>query len=69
MRALAKLRPGPRLELIDAPEPECGPDQVKIRVLRAGLCGTDLHLEAWDDWAASIVQPPLILGHEFCARP
>ncbi|MDO5710570.1 MAG: L-threonine 3-dehydrogenase [Micrococcales bacterium] len=65
MRALAKLRPGPGLELIDAPEPECGPDQVKIRVLRAGLCGTDLHLEAWDDWAASIVQPPLILGHEF----
>ncbi len=31
------------------PNPNCGPDQVKIRVLRAGLCGTDLHLESWDD--------------------
>ncbi len=65
MRALAKLKPGPGLELIDAPEPVCEPAQVKIRVLRAGLCGTDLHLEAWDDWAAANIQCPLILGHEF----
>jgi threonine 3-dehydrogenase len=47
------------------PEPDCGPDQVKIRVLRAGLCGTDLHLESWDDWAADTVRAPLIIGHEF----
>jgi len=65
MRALAKTTAGPGLELIDAPEPVCGPKDVKIRVLRAGLCGTDLHLEQWDDWAASTVQAPLILGHEF----
>ena len=49
MRALMKTDAGPGLELVDVPEPECGPDQVKIRVLRAGLCGTDLHLESWDD--------------------
>ncbi|GAA1726742.1 L-threonine 3-dehydrogenase [Isoptericola hypogeus] len=66
MRALTKLRPGPGLELIDVPEPEAGPGEIKIRVLRAGLCGTDLHLEAWDDWAASTVTAPLVLGHEFC---
>ncbi|WP_460468085.1 L-threonine 3-dehydrogenase [Calidifontibacter terrae] len=65
MRALAKTRRGPGLELIDAPEPTPGPDEVKIRVLRAGLCGTDLHLEQWDDWAAGTVNPPLIIGHEF----
>jgi threonine 3-dehydrogenase len=65
MRALVKTAPGPGLELIDVPEPGCGPDQVKIRVLRAGLCGTDLHLESWDDWAASTVQAPLVIGHEF----
>ena len=65
MRALAKVRPGPGLELIDAPQPEPGPDDVKIRVLRAGLCGTDLHLQQWDEWSASTVKPPLILGHEF----
>ena len=65
MRALAKLAAGPGLELVDRPEPECGPAQVKLRVLRAGLCGTDLHLQAWDDWAAATVRPPLVLGHEF----
>ncbi len=65
MRALAKLAAGPGLELVERPEPECGPAQVKLRVLRAGLCGTDLHLQAWDDWAAATVRPPLVLGHEF----
>ena len=65
MRALGKTAPGPGLELIEVPEPDCGPDQVKIRVLRAGLCGTDLHLESWDDWAASTVIAPLTIGHEF----
>ena len=65
MRALAKTKPQSGLELIDVPEPSPGPTDVKIRVLRAGLCGTDLHLEQWDDWAASTVRPPLVIGHEF----
>ena len=65
MRALVKLQAGPGLELIDVPEPACGDWDVKIRVLRAGLCGTDLHLQQWDDWAASQVHPPQIIGHEF----
>ncbi len=65
MRALVKSSAGPGLELVEWPEPTVGPDDVKIRVLRAGLCGTDLHLESWDDWAASVVQPPLVIGHEY----
>ncbi|QLQ16942.1 MAG: L-threonine 3-dehydrogenase [Micropruina sp.] len=65
MRALVKLQAGPGLELIDVPEPACGDWDVRIRVLRAGLCGTDLHLQQWDDWAASQVHPPQIIGHEF----
>ncbi|KGN32129.1 L-threonine 3-dehydrogenase [Knoellia sinensis KCTC 19936] len=65
MRALVKTTAGPGLELIDVPEPECGDSDVKIRVLRAGLCGTDLHLEQWDDWAASVVNVPQTIGHEF----
>lgn len=65
VRALVKTTPGPGLELLDVPEPPVGPGEVKIRVLRAGLCGTDLHLEAWDDWAASTVRPPMTIGHEF----
>ena len=65
MRALVKPRPGPGLELMEVPEPSPGLGEVKIRVLRAGLCGTDLHIENWDDWAASMLRPPLVVGHEF----
>ena len=65
MRALVKPTAGPGLELMERPEPLVGPDDVKIRVQRAGLCGTDLHLEQWDDWAASVVKAPLVIGHEF----
>ena len=55
MKALYKSEAAPGLELIDVPEPEIGPEDVKIRVLRTGICGTDLHIERWDDWAASAV--------------
>jgi threonine 3-dehydrogenase len=65
MRALVKTSAAPGLELTDVPEPQVGPGEVKIRVLRAGLCGTDLHIESWDDWAASMLTPPLVVGHEF----
>lgn len=65
MKALYKPAPGAGLELVDRPEPETGPEDVKIRVLRTGICGTDLHIERWDDWAAAEIQAPLIPGHEF----
>jgi len=65
MRALIKPAAGPGLKLVERPRPTVGPDDVLIRVERAGLCGTDLHLEQWDDWAASVVKPPLVIGHEF----
>ena len=65
MRALVKQEAGPGLDLVERPRPTVGPDDVLIRVERAGLCGTDLHLEQWDDWAASTVTAPLVLGHEF----
>ncbi len=65
MRALVKTSAAPGLELREVPEPQVGTGEVKIRVLRAGLCGTDLHIEAWDDWSASMLTPPLTIGHEF----
>jgi len=65
VRALVKTTAGPGLELVDVPEPVCGDRDVKVRVLRAGLCGTDLHLLAWDDWAAATVRAPMTIGHEF----
>ncbi len=65
MRALVKPQAGPGLELIEVAEPHGGPTDVKIRVLRAGLCGTDLHIQGWDPWAAATLAPPLVVGHEF----
>ncbi|HZZ97979.1 MAG TPA: L-threonine 3-dehydrogenase [Jatrophihabitantaceae bacterium] len=68
MKALYKPAAAPGFELVDRPEPSTGPGEVKIRVLRAGICGTDLHIESWDAWAASAVNAPLIAGHEFCGE-
>lgn len=66
MRALRKMSPGPGLELTDVPEPTCGPSDVKIKVMRAGICGTDLHLLAWDASAQSMCDTvPFTPGHEF----
>ncbi len=65
MRALVKKTSGPGLELADVPEPLAGESDVTIRVLRTGICGTDLHIESWDQWAASTIKAPLIPGHEF----
>lgn len=65
MRALIKATAGPGLELREVPEPTCGPLDVKIRVFRGGLCGTDLHIQQWDSWAAQTIVAPLIVGHEF----
>jgi threonine 3-dehydrogenase len=66
VRAIAKVRPEPGVEIIDVPEPTTGPDQVKIKLEAASVCGTDLHIYSWDPWAASRIQPPRIIGHEFC---
>jgi threonine 3-dehydrogenase len=65
MRALVKATAGPGLELTDVPEPPMGIDDVRIRVHRTGICGTDLHIAAWDAWAARTIRPPLVVGHEF----
>jgi threonine 3-dehydrogenase len=66
--ALYKPAASPGFQLTDRPEPEAGPGEVKIRVLRTGICGTDLHIESWDAWAAGAVNQPLIAGHEFCGE-
>ncbi|RED14047.1 L-threonine 3-dehydrogenase [Pontivivens insulae] len=68
MQALAKTVAAPGLELIDAPVPEIGPDDVLIRINRTGICGTDIHIWNWDDWASKTVPVPLITGHEFAGE-
>jgi threonine 3-dehydrogenase len=65
MKALVKKQAEPGLWLMDVPEPEYGPDDVLIRVLRTGICGTDLHIRSWDGWAQQAITTPLVIGHEF----
>ncbi|MEE1616952.1 L-threonine 3-dehydrogenase [Brachybacterium sp. J153] len=66
MRALRKLALGEGLELTEVEEPGCGPWEVKVRVLRTGICGTDLHILAWDASAESMCDTvPFTPGHEF----
>ncbi|MEO8461735.1 MAG: L-threonine 3-dehydrogenase, partial [Chloroflexota bacterium] len=65
MRALVKTQAGPGLSLEDVPEPQVGINDVLVRVHKTGICGTDLHIEAWDPWAAKTIKPPLVVGHEF----
>jgi threonine 3-dehydrogenase len=65
MRALVKAKPEPGLWLEDVPEPEHGINDVLIRVWKTGICGTDLHIRAWDPWAQRTVPTPLVIGHEF----
>jgi len=68
MKALEKSLPKPGLWQITAPVPEIGPDDVLIRVNKTGICGTDIHIWNWDDWAQRTVPVPLITGHEFAGE-
>src|SRR5271163_3895322 len=65
MKALVKSRAEKGLWLEDVPEPETGINDVKIRVLKTGICGTDLHIYDWDAWAQKTIPVPLVIGHEF----
>jgi len=65
MRALVKARAEAGLWWEDVPEPVVGRDDVLIRVLRTGICGTDLHIYSWDAWAQHNIPVPLVVGHEF----
>ena len=65
MQAIIKARSEVGLELADVPRPNPGPRDVLIRVQKTGICGTDRHIYEWDDWAASRIKPPMVIGHEF----
>ena len=64
MRALAKDRPGPGVELVERPVPSPKRGEVLLRIEAASICGTDYHVFSWDDWAQENFQPPRVLGHE-----
>jgi threonine 3-dehydrogenase len=65
MRALVKARAERGLWLEDVSEPEYGINDVLIRVRRTGICGTDVHIYQWDEWAQQTIPVPMVIGHEF----
>jgi threonine 3-dehydrogenase len=65
MRALVKRQAGKGIWMEQVPVPAPGPNEVLIRVEKAAICGTDLHIYLWDEWSQRTIQPGLVIGHEF----
>ncbi len=68
MRALVKAEPTEGLTLRDEPPPQIGVDDILIKVAKTGICGTDLHIWKWNDWAQKTIPVPMVVGHEFAGR-
>jgi threonine 3-dehydrogenase len=65
MRALVKRKAERGIWMEDVPEPKVGMNDVLIRVMRTAICGTDLHIYQWDEWAAKTIPVPMVVGHDF----
>lgn len=68
MKALVKKLAAPGLWLEDIPEPKTGINDCLIRILRTGICGTDMHIYKWDSWAQKTIPVPMAVGHEFVGQ-
>ena len=65
MKALVKAKRERGIWLQDVPEPELGPNDVRIQILRTSICGTDVHIYEWDAWAQKTIPVPMVVGHEY----
>jgi threonine 3-dehydrogenase len=65
MKSLSKLKPEPGLWLTDIEKPTIGPNDLLIKIKKTAICGTDLHIYKWDDWAQRTIKTPMTIGHEF----
>ena len=65
MKALVKAKPEPGIWMDNVPVPEVGPNDVLIKVKKSAICGTDVHIHQWDEWAAATIPVPMVVGHEF----
>ena len=68
MHGISKAKAAEGLWWVEAPVPKPGPDDALIKVKRSSICGTDVHIYKWDNWAQKTIQVPLIIGHEFCGE-
>lgn len=65
MKALSKLKPEPGIWLVNVPEPEMGPNDIKIKIHKTAICGTDVHIYNWDEWSQKTIHVPMVIGHEY----
>ena len=65
MKALVKAKAEKGLWMEDVPVPEIAPNEVLIKIDRTAICGTDMHIYKWDEWAQKNVPVPLVVGHEY----
>ena len=65
MKALVKTTAGPGVSLEQVPVPSIGAGDLLIRIEKVAICGTDVHIYDWNEWAQRTIDPPQILGHEF----
>ncbi|MFD1942088.1 L-threonine 3-dehydrogenase [Paradevosia shaoguanensis] len=68
MKALVKAKSEPGIWLEDVPVPDIGPDDVLVKVHKTGICGTDIHIYKWDEWAQRTIPVPMTVGHEYCGE-
>src|SRR5262245_41308325 len=68
MKALVKKEAAPGIWLQDIPEPPVGPNDVLIEIAKTAICGTDMHIYKWDEWAQKTIPVPMAVGHEYCGR-
>ena len=65
MKALVKAKAEKGIWMMDVPEPTVGVNEVKIKIKKTAICGTDLHIYKWDDWSQNTIKTPMIIGHEY----
>ena len=65
MKALVKNIPKKGIWMEEVPRPNCGTNDVVIKITHTAICGTDLHIYNWDEWAKKTLELPLVIGHEF----
>lgn len=68
MKALVKKEASPGIWMMDVPEPTAGPNDVLIEIAKTAICGTDMHIYKWDEWAQKTIPVPMAVGHEYCGR-
>lgn len=68
MKALMKAKPEEGIWMVDTTRPEIGPNDVLIKVRKSAICGTDVHIYNWDDWAQKTIPVPMTVGHEFAGE-